>query len=169
MRALQTDNGGEYVSAEFEESLQEFGIEHCKSVSYAHQQNGKAERAVHTIEGRALASLSQAHLSAGYFGEAVLLAGYLWNLSATRVLPSGKTPFELLYGQKPDVNHLRIFGSRCFARIPPELRTKNSPHSHEALFLGYPDGVKGWRLRDAKTGTFFNSCDVVFDEGSILA
>lgn len=167
VRALQTDNGGEYISAEFEESLCELGIEHRKSISYAHQQNGKAERAVRTIEGRALATLSQAHLSAGYFGEAVLLVGYLWNLSATRVLPSGKTPFELLHGYKPDVTHLRVFGSRCFARIPPETHIKNGPHSREALFLGYPDGMKGWRLRDVKTGSIFNSRDVVFDEGSV--
>ncbi|KIJ15726.1 hypothetical protein PAXINDRAFT_48617, partial [Paxillus involutus ATCC 200175] len=74
------------------------------------------------------------------------------------------TPFEVLYGHKPDLSHLRIFGSQCFAWIPPEQQIKNGPHSREAIFMGYPDGVKGWRLRDAQLGSFFNSQDVIFDK-----
>lgn len=101
-----------------------------------------------------MATLNQAGLSAGYFGEAVLTVGYLWNLTGTRILPDSKTPFEMLYGYKPDMSHLRVFGSRCFSRIPPERRTKNGPHSLQALFMGYPDGIKGWRLRDCVTGAF---------------
>jgi hypothetical protein len=49
--ALQLDNGGEYMGEEFERYLRERGIEHRKSIPYAHQQNGKVERAVRTIEG----------------------------------------------------------------------------------------------------------------------
>lgn len=113
------------------------------------------------MEGRALAALNQAGLPAAYFGEAVLTVGYLWNLTSTRILPDSKTPFEMLHGYKPDLSHLRVFGCRCFSRIPPERRAKNGPHSSLALFMGYPDGVKGWRLRDCATGAFFNSRDVV--------
>ena len=36
--------------------------------------------------------------------------------------------------------------------------------------MGYPDGVKGYRVRDRTSGAFFNSRDVLFDEsGSDLA
>ena len=31
--------------------------------------------------------------------------------------------------------------------------------------MGFPEGVKGYRVRDLTTGSFFNSCDVIFDEG----
>ena len=34
--ALQSDNEGEYVSTEFKQHLQEWGIEHRKSVPYVH-------------------------------------------------------------------------------------------------------------------------------------
>lgn len=148
IKAIQTDNGGEYMGSVFARGLLEAGVEHRRSVAYAHQQNGKAERGIWTIEGRALAAMNQANLSAGYFGEAVLTVGYLWNLTGTRVL--------------------RVFSCRCFARIPPERRIKNGAHSSQALFMGYPDGVKGWRLRDCATGTFFNSRDVIFDEESVM-
>ena len=30
--------------------------------------------------------------------------------------------------------------------------------------MGYPEGVKGYRVRDKVTGTFFNSRDIIFDE-----
>ncbi|KIK15938.1 hypothetical protein PISMIDRAFT_16132 [Pisolithus microcarpus 441] len=210
VKAIQTDNGSEYMGSVFTTSLLEAGVEHRRSVAYAHQQNGKVERGIRTVEGRALAALNQAGLSAAYFGEAILMIGYLWNLTGTRVLPgsfhfsltstrqlqspwveltppfqrethrhlplhsfiilytSSKTPFEMLYGYKPDISHLRVFGSRCFSWIPPERRMKNGPHSSKALFMGYPDGIKGWRLRDCATGAFFNSRDMVFDEGSVM-
>lgn len=34
--------------------------------------------------------------------------------------------------------------------------------------MGYPEGVKGYRVRDVATGTFFNSRDVIFDESHFL-
>lgn len=34
--------------------------------------------------------------------------------------------------------------------------------------MGYPDGVKGWRLWDCTTRAFFNSRDIIFDEGSVM-
>ncbi|KIK33095.1 hypothetical protein CY34DRAFT_100219, partial [Suillus luteus UH-Slu-Lm8-n1] len=40
----------------------------------------------------------------------------------------------------------------------------NGPHSHHAVFLGYPEGTKGYRLRNQGTGAFFTARDVIFDE-----
>ncbi|PSC67111.1 Retrovirus-related Pol poly from transposon TNT 1-94 [Micractinium conductrix] len=44
-----------------------------------------------------------------------------------RTLGRDKTPFELFYGTKPDVSHLRIFGATVFAHTPSALRTKLDP------------------------------------------
>lgn len=104
----------------------------------------------------------------GYFREAVLLVGHLWNLTLSCSLPSRQTPFEMLHKYKSDLSHLRVFGARCFARVPLELHRTTNVQSVEAVFMGYPDGVKGWRLHNALLGAFFNSCDVKFDKGSIL-
>jgi hypothetical protein len=70
----------------------------------------------------------------------------------------------MLHGMKPDISHLRVFRAHCFIQIPPELQEKLGPHSHEAVFVGYPPGVKAWHCCDLVTGTFFNSCDVIFDK-----
>lgn len=34
--------------------------------------------------------------------------------------------------------------------------------------MGYPDGIKGWRLRDCATGAFFNSRDVIGFRGGFI-
>lgn len=164
VKIFRSDNGGEFIGAAFSAELVHAGIQRQLSAPYAHQQNGKAERVIRTLEGRMYAMLDFARLSRSLWGEAVLTAGYLFNRSESCTLPPGKTPYEMLHGVQPDFSHLRVFGARCFARIPPELQEKLGPRSREAVFMGYPPGIKGWRCRDSITGTFFNSRDVVFDE-----
>jgi hypothetical protein len=46
------------------------------------------------------------------------------------------------------VTHFHIFGSRAWAKIPSEKRKALDPQSTECIFVGYPDGVKGYRLID---------------------
>ena len=38
------------------------------------------------------------------------------NRSATKIL-RGKTPYECCYGRKPNVNHLRTFGSLVHVKV----------------------------------------------------
>lgn len=163
VKVFRSDNGGEFVNAAFTQALLRAGVERQLSAPYAHQQNGKAERAIRTIEGRMLAMLEMAALPPSLWGEAALTACYLWNRSESSVLPPATTPYELVNGKQPDLSHLRVFGSRCFACIPTELQVKLGPHSRHEIFVGYPEGTKGYRLRD-KTGTFFVARDVIFDE-----
>jgi hypothetical protein len=165
IKVFRSDNGGEFINDAFTANLEEAGIMRQRSAPYAHQQNGKAERVMRTIEGRMYAMLDYAHLSPSLWGEAALTACYLFNRTESRALPPGKTPYEMLHGVQPNLAHLRVFGARCFARIPTELQQKLGPRSRKAIFMGYPPGVKAWRCQDSVTGTFFNSRDVIFDEG----
>ena len=168
VKTFRTDNGGEFVNSAFVTALNAAGISHQLSVPYMHQQNGKAERVIRTVEGRVLAMLHFAGLSQTYWGEAALTAAYLHNCTESQALPSGKTPYEMLHGACPNISHLRVWGCRGFARIPLELQQKLGPKSREVLFMGYPPGVKGYRVRDKATGQFFNCRDVIFDENLAL-
>lgn len=164
VKVFRSDNGGEFISGAFTKDLLAAGIERQLSAPYAHQQNGKAERAIRTLEGHLFSMLESANLPANLWGEAALTACYLWNRTTSTTLPPNTTPFELVNGRKPDLSHIRVFGSRCFARIPAELQVKLGPHSRKAIFLGYPDGTKGYRLRDTASGAFFIARDVIFNE-----
>lgn len=55
--------------------------------------------------------LETAKLPLNLWGEAILTAAYLWNRTELVSLPMGITPYEMVNGRKPDVLHLRIFGS----------------------------------------------------------
>ena len=60
---LRTDNGGEYMSSEFEEFLKSKGIKHETSVVYSPQQNGVSERMNRTLLESARAMMYHAGLS----------------------------------------------------------------------------------------------------------
>jgi len=44
VKCLHTDNGGEYITLELQFFLCKQGIVHKTSISYVHQQNGRAEQ-----------------------------------------------------------------------------------------------------------------------------
>ncbi|KAK3017685.1 hypothetical protein RJ639_004052 [Escallonia herrerae] len=90
-------------------------------------------------------------------------SGYLINRTPSSIL-NGKTPFEIIYGQAPEYEHLRVLGSLCFAHIQGKTRDKFSSRSHRCIFVGYPYGKKGWRLYDLETKEFFVSRDLDFYE-----
>jgi hypothetical protein len=81
------------------------------------------------------------------WAEALNCATYIQNRSPHRYVKD-KTPYEAWSGLKPEVTHFHIFGSRAWAQIPSEKRKALDPQSTECIFVGYPDGVKGYRLID---------------------
>ena len=74
------------------------------------------------------------------------------------------TPFEAWSGEKPQVDHLKVFGCICYAHIPKDERKKLDSKAREAIFLGYGKEKKGYRLYDLSTKKIFYSRDVVFNE-----
>ena len=115
------------------------------------------------MEG-ARSMLYQAKLPLKFWAEAVNTMVYLRNRSPTTAL-NGSTPFEFWYQKKPDVSNLRVFGSICYVHIPDVLRKKLDPKSYKAVFLGYPEGTKGYKVYDVEKKAFNRSHSVIFHEG----
>ena len=166
MKRVRSDNAGDFLSDDFREYLRREGIIHELTVPYAHQQNGKAERYIRTLEDGAITLMADANVPLSFWGDAVLTKQYLMNLTPTSTLPENMTPSEAFTGNKPDLSHLRVWGCRCFVQIPCELRSKGRVHSYEAIFVGYEPGVKGYRIRD-KHGKYHVSRDIIFDENHV--
>ncbi|XP_071700064.1 uncharacterized protein [Rutidosis leptorrhynchoides] len=75
-----------------------------------------------------------------------------------------KTPYEVLNGRKPTVNHLRVFGCKCFILNKKEYLTKFEPKAYKGVFLGYSLEGKAYRVLNKYTNVIEESLDVTFDE-----
>jgi hypothetical protein len=76
------------------------------------------------------------------------------------------TPFELLFGHKPSVYHLRPFGCKCFVLKHGNL-DKFESHSFDGILLGYNPHGRSYRVYNLETNTVVESCDVTFDETAL--
>jgi len=82
-----------------------------------------------------------------------MYAVHIWRLTHTIGL-SGRVPYEAWTGRKPDVSHLRIFGSLGWAHVPEEVhRGKLESRAVKVCMLGWwTDETKGYRLEDLENG-----------------
>ena len=103
------------------------------------------------------------NISNGFFGEAISTVVYLKNRSPNRCLDL-KTPFEALYGFKPTVHHLRVFGSNAFAHIPKEDKKKLDAKAIKCIFVGYYYDFKAYKMFSPSTHKVFASRVVIFHE-----
>ena len=157
---MRTDNGGKYVSTEFQDFLKE---SHQQTVPKTPEQNGVSECMNRTLVETIRSMLSGAKLPKWFWAEGLSTAVYLRNRSPARAL-GGKTPFQFWHGEKPDVKHLRVFGCVAHTHVPQDDRKKLDGKSKQCICLGYGTDVKGNRLYDIQRSRVIFSRDVIFDE-----
>jgi hypothetical protein len=73
------------------------------------------------------------------------------------------SPFELCFGRKPSVSHLRPFGCKCFILKHVNL-DKFESHFSDGILLGYTPHVRSYRVFNLETNTINESYDVTIDE-----
>ena len=164
MMKLRTDNGGEYISTDFQEYLASKRIEHQLTVPHSPQQNGVAERQNRTLMESARAMLSHSNLPNKFWAEAIATVAYLRNCTTTSANEVQLTPFEKWYGHKPNISHLRVFGCAAYSHVPNKERGKVDKKAQRMCFIGYSKNPKGYRLIDLSTNKVVTRRDVVFNE-----
>ena len=99
-----------------------------------------------------------------FWGDVVVCATYLRNISPSHALEDKTSPHEMWFGHLPLVRHFRVFGSTWYALIPKEQRNKLGARSQRCIFLGYSDTFKAYCIYDEVNKKFFVSRDVIFLE-----
>ncbi|GJZ18409.1 retrovirus-related pol polyprotein from transposon TNT 1-94 [Tanacetum coccineum] len=162
LKKLRTDNGLEFCNQEFNNLCKESEIARHLTVEGTPQQNGLAERMKRTLLHKVRCLLIQFGLPDSFWAEATVTQAYMINRSSSTALEK-KTPMDLWSGHPANYKMLRIFGCVAYSHVN---QGKLKPRAIKCIFLGYPEGVKGyrlWRLDDVKPNIII-SRDVVFNE-----
>jgi hypothetical protein len=115
LKVLDTDRGGEFNSKPFVEYCDADGVLHQLIASYSPQQDGVIEWRNVMVVGAARSMLKAKGLPGWFWGEVVVTAVYLLNCASCKVV-EGKIPFEVWYGRRPAVHHLRTFGCVIYVK-----------------------------------------------------
>ncbi|KAJ9567352.1 hypothetical protein OSB04_003318 [Centaurea solstitialis] len=163
IQSFQCDNGREFNNANLLTLFQNNGIKIRFSCPYTSQQNGKAERAIRTINNVMRTLLFQASLPPNFWAEALNMTVHILNLLPTTTL-SFQSPCEILYGTFPTFTHLRVFGCLCYPNLSSTAPHKLSPCSTACVYLGPSVNQRGHRCYDLVSHRIIISRHVVFDE-----
>nr|AAM08562.1 Putative retroelement [Oryza sativa Japonica Group]AAM10749.1 Putative retroelement [Oryza sativa Japonica Group] len=164
VKILRTDNGMDFCSKIFKSYCKSEGIVRHYTVPHTPQQNGVAERMNRTIISKARCMLSNAGLPKQFWAEAVSTACYLINRSPSYAIDK-KTPIKVWSGSPANYSDLRVFGCIAYAHVD---NSKLEPRAIKCIFLGYPSGVKGYKLWCPETKKVVISRNVVFHESVML-
>ncbi|XP_019229937.1 PREDICTED: uncharacterized protein LOC109210912 [Nicotiana attenuata] len=162
MKILRSDNGTEFFNSECSNLFQSYGMIYLSSCVHTPQQNGVVERKHRHILEVARAIRLQGHLPLKFWGECIHATVYIINRIPLSVL-SGKSSFQLMYGRAPSLQHLRVIGRLCFAKVLVG-GDKLGARAIGAVHMGYSSSQKGYKLYNLLTNSFFVSRDVKFME-----
>jgi hypothetical protein len=163
IKVLRSDNGGEYISQDFNDFCIEAGIKREYIVPYNPQQNGVVERKNISIVEEVKEMIHDQHLPMFLWEEASMTAVYVQNISPHKTLRN-MTLEEAFTGVKPKVGHFRIFGCPVYIHIPKEKRTKLDPSGRKGTFVGYSESSKAYQIYILGQRQIEVRRDVTFEE-----
>jgi hypothetical protein len=74
-------------------------------------------------------------------------------------------PITMCTGKRPNISHLRIFGSRIYALPTDKRDAKIDVHARPGIFLGFKRSLKHAYYLDDLTGKVKHARHIAFDEG----
>ena len=115
IKCLRSDNGGEYVSNEFNKFCDVNGIKRHFSVTETPQQNGVVERKNRTVVEMARTMLHEAKLSNVLWPQAIHTTVHILNRCLLRNNQS-VMPYQMWKGRPASIKHFKIFGCKCYIK-----------------------------------------------------
>ena len=157
IKHLRSDHGREYLSAEFTNYLKSKGTERRVTVHDTPKHNGVAERLNRTLVEHVHAMTHASRLPKSLWGKVVMHATWVKNCTSTCHLGK-KTPYEMLYSKKPNLEKVPIWG--CRVKAHDTSGTKLDMHVHDGHWVGFDPKSDGHHI-------YFPDCSTIGVEWSI--
>uniref|UniRef100_H3HA01 Integrase catalytic domain-containing protein n=1 Tax=Phytophthora ramorum TaxID=164328 RepID=H3HA01_PHYRM len=133
------------------------------TVPYNPQQNGMAERMNRTLVEMTRCMLEESGVDKSYWCEAIMTAADIRNVLPNTSSPHA-SPFQLVFKRAPRLEHMRGFGTECYAHVTKQKRKKLDNSGIKCMFLGYAKQHKTYRHLDPSDGSIVISRNVTFAE-----
>ncbi|TYZ66586.1 hypothetical protein PybrP1_001686 [[Pythium] brassicae (nom. inval.)] len=133
-----------FVNAAIDAWYAQKGIEHVKIRPKGSQLN-PCERAHQTLAGMVKSMMAHSGLPISLWTDALMTAVYIKN----RVFCKGltETPFERMFGTRPDVHHIRTFGALAYVHVAASpARAEFDDNSRLGYVIGYAENVVGCKV-----------------------
>lgn len=158
---LKSDNGGEYVSAEFKRLIDNNDIVHLTTVPETPEMNSIAESFNRVLFRIANKMMVAACLATPFWGFAVNYANYVRNRTPIASLEF-RSPYEILFGELPKLNNVRVFG--CDAYVHDHAEKKFGSKAHKGIFVGVAPEDDRWLIFHPESRTVKSEKHVEFVE-----
>ncbi|UYV81527.1 hypothetical protein LAZ67_20001435, partial [Cordylochernes scorpioides] len=164
LKRIRTDNGLEFCSSPWDIFTKAHGIVHERTMVYTPEQNGVAERMNRTLLNLVRSTVNSCNLPNASWAELTNTAAYLRNRVTNRHNEE-KTPFELWFGKRPALQHLRAIGCETFVHVPKQrMNSKLQPRATKGILVGYSLQGRGWRIWIPEKRQVVESRNCVFKE-----
>ncbi|SOV03874.1 uncharacterized protein UDID_19346 [Ustilago sp. UG-2017a] len=146
LKTLRSDNGGEWCSIAAEDWQTQEGFKWQKSVPGISVQNGRAERAIRSVQEKMRSMLIGRACPRELWPYAITAAAHVMNLtpSATKTIPH-----EAFYGTTAHklAQQLRVFGCLAWVHVQQkDQQGKYGARAKPAIMIGYDDEHKAWKF-----------------------
>lgn len=161
--SVRTDNAKELCERDMLKFFHNKGVIHQKSCPDTPQQNGVVERKHRHLLEIARGLFFHSRVPTRLWGECLLCATHLINKMPLKSAGYA-TPYERLNGTKPNLDHLRVFGSLCYISTLKNRRSKFDSRASPCILLGYPSHKKAYKVLDLENNKIIISRDIQFYE-----
>ena len=163
-KILRSDNAKEFDTSELTKFYQQNKITRQWSVPREPRQNGLIERAIAHLTTMVRAMLKWSELPATFWGYAWMYATWISNRSMNRSSPRPITPHAALRGEEPVYGLMRTFGCVAYVYSDDTYKSKLDDRGWKGIFIGIPDGTKGWVIYRPTAEQEYVRLHVRFDE-----
>jgi hypothetical protein len=162
LKVIHSDNVIDFRNASFDQFYLEHSVDQQFFAPCVPQQNAIMERKNRTLVEMARMMLDEHRTSMRFWADAISTVCYISNrIFLCSILHL--TLFELRFGRKFFVSHLRPFGCKCFVLKSGNLDNFES-RSFNGILIGYTPHGRSYQVYNLETNTVVESCDMIFDE-----